>query len=117
MGQFISYTHLMESVPPSKVIIITAILFFLEGVCGYIISPVLLLLFMNTDTLIISALVLNVFSLLLMIYLPPSEGIRFWLTHGKYELAITDAIRVLEYNNTDKGGQERAIEMINQFRD
>lgn len=81
VGQFITYIHLMEVISPSKVPIMTGVLFFLGGVCGYIFSPILLMVFKNTDTLIYSCMLLNIASIVLFAWAKPKEGVKFYLTH------------------------------------
>jgi hypothetical protein len=77
----------MESISPSKIADITGYLFFFEGVCGYIFSPLLLLWFKNTKSLLIIALAFNLIAMGVMAWIRPGEGVRFWLTHGKFKEA------------------------------
>ena len=94
VGQFITYIHLMEVISPSKIAIVTGILFFLEGVCGYIFSPILLILSKNTDTLIYSCMLLNISSLVLFAWSRPREGVKFYLTHERFAEAKEEAQRI-----------------------
>ena len=77
----------MESISSSKIASITGYLFFLEGVCGYILSPVLLLMFKTTNSLVVGALSKNLAAMIIMMAIRPGEGPRFWLTHGKFKEA------------------------------
>jgi hypothetical protein len=74
----------MESISSSKIADITGYLFFLEGICGYILSPILLLFFKTTSSLVIGALSMNLAAMMIMMAIRPGEGPRFWLTHGKF---------------------------------
>jgi hypothetical protein len=75
----------MESVPPSRIADITGYLFFLEGVFGYIVSPILLLIWKNTSVLIITAGLMNLSAMVIMAWIKPGEGVRWFVTHGKFE--------------------------------
>ena len=87
IGQFISYVHLMEYMKPSKIPILTSILFFIEGICGYIISPILLMIFKQANSLVVTAVILNIASLSLFAYCRPNEGIKYLLSVEKFEKA------------------------------
>ena len=98
VGQFITYIHLMEVISPSKIAIVTGILFFLEGVCGYIFSPILLMLSKNADTLIYSCILLNISSLVLFFWSRPREGVKFYITHERFADAKEEARRIALFN-------------------
>jgi len=60
---FITYPHLMEVLPPSVAPKVSNSLFFMDGFL-YILSPLLLLIFGNTNSLLIFGTILNVISLI-----------------------------------------------------
>ncbi len=60
---FITYPHLMEVLPPSVAPKVSNNLFFLDGFL-YILSPLMLLVFANTNCLLIFGIILNVVSLI-----------------------------------------------------
>lgn len=99
-------------ISPSRIAIVTGILFFLEGVCGYIFSPILLMLSKNTDTLIYSSIILNISSLILFAWSRPKEGVKFYLTHERFAEAKEEAHRIAEFNSKSA---EKIIEAINLY--
>ena len=60
---FITYPHLMEVLPPSVAPGVSNSLFFMDGFL-YILSPLLLLIFGNTNSILIFGTILNVISLI-----------------------------------------------------
>ncbi len=90
--------------------IVTGILFFFEGVCGYIFSPILLMAFKDTDTLIYSCMLMNIASIVMFAWARPREGVKFYLTHERFQEAKEEARRVAEFNGKNSEKIIRAID-------
>lgn len=89
----------MESIPPQSTPMATGILFFIEGLCGYEVSPILLLIFKDTQALIIAAFLFNVLSVSLLWSFGIKESFKFYLSRGRYEEANLEVERVMKINN------------------
>jgi hypothetical protein len=94
---FITYPHLMEVLPPSVAPSVSNNLFFLDGFI-YMLSPLMLLLFKDTRSLLILGSIITVASLIGLLLVKQGEGVKFLMTQRRFEEAIRETERVAAVN-------------------
>ena len=94
---FITYTHMMEIIPPTHSAFFSDLVLFLDGLI-FIISPILVMIFKNTSVLIYCALILGSLSLVSAILIRQQESVKFCLSRGRYAQAKVEAMKACEIN-------------------
>lgn len=79
--------------------LVSGVVFFTEGVLGYVVSPILLLLTKSVMILAILAFTCNFLSVASLSIFQVKESFQFYLARGRYVEAEHEIERVLRINN------------------